>query len=171
MNLVVILILAAVWAVFLIPQIVRARAARGSSDSIGAFQKQLSVLQRTTPAAPGTASPFRGAPVADPATRWARPGALPGAPRPVVPAEARRRRKLVLISLLAAAGTTLVLGLLPSLRPLLIVHLLVDVLLVGYVALLVHLRSAAWDRANKVAYLPEPPIEPEPELLLRRSAN
>lgn len=169
MNLVVILILAAVWAVFLIPQIVRARAERGSGDSIGAFQKQLSVLQRTTPAASGMASPFRGA-SPGPTVRPVRPGTLAGT-RPTVPAEARRRRKLVLVSLLAAAGTTLVLGLLPPLRPLLFVHLLVDVLLVGYVALLVHLRSAAWDRANKVAYLPGPAVATQTQFLLRRSAN
>lgn len=162
MNLVVIVILAAVWAVFLIPQIVRARAARGSGDSIGAFQKQLSVLQRTTPAA----SALRPASLPDPGARPLVPGA-----RPFVPAEARRRRKLVLVALLAAAGTTLALGLLPPLRALLVVHALVDVLLVGYVALLVRLRSIAWERANKVAYLPGPPVTTQPQFLLRRSAN
>lgn len=170
MNLVVILILAVVWAVFLIPQVVRARAERGSGDSIGAFQKQLSVLQRTTPAAPGLSPSFRAAPIAGPGARPARPGS-PAGPRPAVPAEARRRRKLVLVSLLAAAGTTLVLGVLPPLRPLLFVHLLVDVLLVGYVALLVRLRSAAWERATKVAFLPGPAVATQPQFLLRRSAN
>jgi len=169
-NLVVILILAAVWAVFLIPQVVRARAERGSGDSIGAFQKQLSVLQRTTPAAPGMAASFRPASQPSPRARAARPGA-PASPRPAVPAEARRRRKLVLVALLAAAGTTLVLGLLPPLRPLLVLHLLVDVLLVGYVALLVRMRTAARDRASKVAYLPGPAVATQPQFLLRRSAN
>ena len=53
MNFVVILILAIVWALFLIPQALRARAEHSPADSIGAFRRQLSVLERTAPAGPG----------------------------------------------------------------------------------------------------------------------
>ena len=49
MSLVVLLILAMVWAVFLVPQVVRARAEKTPADSIGAFRRHLGVLQRTGP--------------------------------------------------------------------------------------------------------------------------
>ena len=140
------LILALLWALFLIPQLVKSRVERASGDSIGAFQRQLSVLQRSAPSAgaPPVAVPLRPTGSAGGPTTGYRPG-------PVRPSqggaamsrsEARRRRKAVFVGLLAAAGATLVLGLVPALRPLLWVHLLVDVALLAYVALLLHVRTA-----------------------------
>ncbi|HWH35859.1 MAG TPA: hypothetical protein VNT56_11140, partial [Acidimicrobiales bacterium] len=66
MSLVVLVILAMVWAVFLLPQLVRARAER-STDSIGAFRHQLSVLERATPVAAGTVTRLRPVPGPRPA--------------------------------------------------------------------------------------------------------
>lgn len=49
MTIVVLLILAVVWAAVLVPGVVRRRLERGSGDSIGDFHRQLRVLQRNVP--------------------------------------------------------------------------------------------------------------------------
>ena len=112
-------------------------------------------------------------------TQWApvngrRPGGAParafvvaGLPSPR--RRALRRRRDILVGLLATSGLTLVLGVLPSLRALLMAHLVVDVLLVAYVALLIRQRTLAAEREMKVRFLPGPRVM-EPALL-RRSFN
>jgi hypothetical protein len=58
----------------------------------------------------------------------------------------------------------------------LVAHVLADILLVAYVALLVHQRNVAAEREMKVRFLPQPHrldpalLRAEPALL-RRSAN
>jgi type III secretory pathway component EscV len=80
-----------------------------------------------------------------------------------------RRRRDVFTALLGAAAVSLVLGLVPAFRVMLLVHLAVDVLLVAYVALLIRQRSLAAEREMKVRFLPESrPMQPA---LLRRSVN
>jgi hypothetical protein len=158
-SIVVLLILAVVWAVFLIPQAVRFRTEQRPGDSIGAFHRQLSVLGRTTPSA--TAHPIR--PVYAPAV--ARPVRRPTARHSAI----RRRRRQILQGMLVAMGGTLLLGLTPWFRSLLAVHVLVDLLFVAYLVLLVRARNVAEERRVKVRFLPAGP--PEPALLLRRSAN
>jgi type III secretory pathway component EscV len=79
---------------------------------------------------------------------------------------ARRRRRDIFLALLVAAGSTLVLGAIPGLRMLWLVHVAADVLLMGYVALLVRQRNLATERALKVRLLPtarrhEAPMEAE----------
>jgi len=163
-SIVVLLILAVVWAVFLIPQAVRFRTEQRPGDSIGAFHRQLNVLGRAGPG--GTARPLYG-PVA--------PGRPVTARRPVPRAaavrqsEARRRRRQILQGMLVAMGGTLLLGITPWFRPLLALHVLVDLLFVAYVVLLVRARNLAEERRLKVRFLPAG--APEPALLLRRSAN
>jgi hypothetical protein len=170
-SLVALLILALVWAVFLVPQVVRARTERGPADSIGAFQRQLSVLERTTPgiggggSGSGQVAPFR------PSSRSSlAPAAAPLALGFAVPTrgEVRKRRRDILLGLLAAMGGSLVLGLIPGLRVMLGLHLVLDVLFLGYVALLVRARNLAAERELKVRYLGH---SAEPALLLRRAAN
>ena len=187
MSLVVLVILAIVWAVFLLPQLFRARAER-SSDSIGNFRHQLSVLERTTPAAARSvtqlrpvsgprssvtgSSPARGRHVA-PERRQAAPAPRPAAPRPGNAsgrALARKRRRDVFCGLLVAMGATLVLSLIPSLRMMLLFHVVVDLLFAGYVALLIRARNVATERELKVRFLPGM-VTPQPAFLLRRSAN
>jgi hypothetical protein len=93
------------------------------------------------------------------------------------------------MALLVAAGTTLLLGTVPALRMLWLVHVAVDVLLFAYVALLVRQRNLATERQMKVRLLPtarrhEAALEAEGRwldtdggwlgsepVLLRRSAN
>jgi hypothetical protein len=150
-SLVVLLILAIVWAVFLIPQVVRARTERGPADSVGAFRNQLSVLERTSP------------------STWGRPA------RPVHPVSSRaqvaRRRRDVLILLLVAMAVTLAQALVFDLRMMLYAHFLFDGLFVAYVVLLARVRALAAERDTKVRYLPQGALAPEPALLLRRSGS
>jgi predicted tellurium resistance membrane protein TerC len=88
-------------------------------------------------------------------------------------ARTQRRRRDIFVGMLAAMVTSLVLGFVPSLRILWVVHLLVDAMFVTYVALLVHMRNQAAEKEMKVRFLPQHlgTRTPEPALLLRRSAH
>jgi hypothetical protein len=169
---VVLLILAIIWAAVLIPPRLRARAEGRPADSIAGFRRHLGVLQRTGPHA--ALPPVVGA---YGITQLRRPSAAA-----VVPsfsaaslADARRqrtqaRRREVFMGLVISMGATLVLGFLPNLQVFFMLHLALDVLFLGYVALLVHLKGLATERTAKVRYLPTRPTV-EPALLLRRSVN
>ena len=87
-----------------------------------------------------------------------------------------RRRRDVLSALLVAVFATLVLGVVLSMGVMLIAHVVADVLLVAYVALLVHQRNVAAERDMKVRFLPQaqrfdPALLRAEPALLRRSAN
>ena len=154
MSLVVLLILAVVWGVFLVPQVLRARADRGPADSIGSFRNQLSMIEQSL----GT-----GGAAASSAVRYARPaplgGGVIGAPvrqayAPPSRAELQRRRQNVLLGLLAAVVATLALGLVW--KPLFVLNGVADLALAAYVAILVRVRTIAAEREMKVRYLPGP---------------
>ena len=198
----VLLVLAGIWAAVLIPPAVRARAEGRPGDSIHNFKRQLTVLRRTGPhrsslngagraaggdhwyrshssqpaltpvhgplrtrTSPSTAhrSPARAARVVSPAVSAARSRTI-------------RRRRDVLSALLVAVVATLALGLLFNMGIMLVAHVVADVLVVAYVALLVHQRNVAAERDMKVRFLPQPHrldpalLRAEPALL-RRSAN
>ena len=163
----VLLFLAVIWAAVLVPPMLRARAEGRPADSIGNFRRQLSVLQRTAPGLVAPANTLRVPFVVRPVPY--------GAVRPMTTEAARRartlkRRRDVLFGLLGAMGGSLVLGFLPSLRVLWGLHLALDALFVGYVALLVRMRNVAAEREMKLRFIPSAPA-PEPALLLRRSAH
>jgi len=172
---VLLLILAVVWAVVLVPPWLRSRADARPADSISAFRHRLHVLERTGPV--GT----RRVPMV--ASRPDVAGFVPVARRPgprtsamsAMSSRARtqRRRRDIFVGMLAAMVTSLVLGFVPSLRILWVVHLLVDAMFVTYVSLLVHMRNQAAERDMKVRFLPGhlSGRSPEPALLLRRSAH
>ena len=117
---------------------------------------------RTSPAAPYRA-PAQAARAITPAASAARSRTI-------------RRRRDVLSALLVAVLATLALGLLFNMGIMLVAHVVADVLLVAYVALLVHQRNVAAERDMKVRFLPQPHrldpalLRAEPALL-RRSAN
>jgi hypothetical protein len=134
-SLVVLLILAIVWAVFLVPQIVRHRAEKTPADSVGAFRNQLSVLERAAPVVGGARRPAPSVSVAR-ATR----------------SQARRRRQLIVVRLLGAMALTLLVGLL--VRPVLYLHVMLDVLFLAYCALLWRAQALVAERDTKVRYLP-----------------
>ncbi len=185
--------LAIIWAAVLVPPALRRWLERRAADSISEFDRQLAVLERSRP---GTArrAPDRfrtrgpapspavlpGAGVASLSAHRAR---INGGLRPQASGSALasyrrhassrrralRRRRDILVGLLATSALTLVLGVLPVLRTMLLVHVVVDVLLVAYVALLIRQRTLAAEREMKVRFLPGPrAMEPA---LLRRSVN
>jgi len=151
-SLVVLLILAIVWAVFLVPQIVRHRAEKTPADSVGAFRNQLSVLERAAPAMGGVRRP------APPVARATR-------------SEVRRRRQAIVVRLLGAMALTLVVGMV--VRPVLYLHVVLDVLFLAYCALLWRAQALVAERDMKVRYLPNAaPAHPQPApLLLQQSGS
>jgi hypothetical protein len=195
----VLLVLAGLWAAVLIPPFVRARAEGRPGDSIHNFTRQLTVLRRTGPhrsslgggrvvggdhwyrSSQPTLTPVHG-PVrsarAVPVAAHRAPGRPVRIASPASAARSRtiRRRRDILTALLVAVVSTLALGLVFSIGVMLVAHVLADILLVAYVALLVHQRNVAAERDMKVRFLPQPHrIDPallraEPALL-RRSAN
>jgi hypothetical protein len=191
----VLLVLAGIWAAVLIPPAVRARAEGRPGDSISNFRRQLTVLRRTGPQVgrAGAGEPRHrfhnaAAPVLPvhgplrststrPATRSPHAAAVrAGTPASAARSRTIRRRRDVLTALLVAVVATLLLGVFLGSGLVWGVHLLADVLLVAYVALLVHQRNVAAERDMKVRYFPQAPrldpamLRAEPALL-RRSAN
>lgn len=198
----VLLVLAGIWAAVLIPPALRSRAEGRPGDSIHNFRRQLSVLRRTGPHTSRAAGgdhwyrphastpplvpvhgPMRSAsrgPVAAAPVAYA-PRPAPVALRPASPAAASRsrtmrRRRDVLTALVVAVFGTLVLGLIPVFHILLMANVVADILLLAYVALLVHQRNAAAERDMKVRFLPQtsrldPALLRAEPALLRRSAN
>ncbi len=177
MAILILMLLLMVWAVVLVPGALRRRAESHATDSIHAFHRQLGVLQRAgrtlVPPAhrvrapfPSLAAPASGVPGGRPSLLLVRPGDLQsrpaGAPgRPVrtqsdryFGAEACKRRRDVLLGLVASVLGTAILGAVPPLRPLLVVALVGVMALVGYVVLLVRLRAIAVERRAKLRYLP-----------------
>jgi len=190
----VLLVLAAIWAAVLIPPAVRRRAEGRPGDSISNFRRQLTVLRRTSPhsgrmagGTPWHRSHVSGAPVMPLAGPFRSSAGRSGMYRPQVaamrgmtPAAARsrtiRRRRDVLSALGVAVLATLVLGIVLGSGLVWFVQAVADVLLVAYVALLVHQRSVAAERDMKVRFLPqanrlEPALLRAEPALLRRSAN
>jgi hypothetical protein len=168
------LILAVVWGVFLVPQILRARSDRGPADSIGSFRNQLSMIEQSLPGghasrmtslhrrqAAAPAFQAFGAPMVAPRMAYA----------PPTRSELQRRRQNVLLALLAAVVFTLAIGLL--FKPAFALNIVADLALAGYVAMLVRARTIAAEREMKVRYLPGPTLVPqaEPAYLLRRSGS
>ena len=143
----VLLILAVVWAIFLVPQVLRARATR-TGDSVGAFAQQLSILGRTSPAgAPHLMRPLPMVPNDDDDDLG---------PARLTLDEARKRRKDVIRVLLLAMAATFVLALLPPLRKLLMVHLLLDVVFVAYLVLLYRVQASSAARRATTRRLRSP---------------
>ena len=141
----VLVILAALWAVVLVPPMLRSRAER-ANDSIGDFNFRLDVLGRTN-------------------------GALrvPGAQPRVSPGRrAAKRRRDVLRVLLAGVGG---LGLLAMATQLMIAWALFTVSAVAFAAFLAlwaWARSLQVERAEKVRSMQR---QPAPDWVLRRAAS
>ena len=157
----VLLILAVIWAAVLVPPWLQNRRENRPSDSIASFRQQLSVLQRATPGHPGTNPRV---------ARFAGDVAVAARHAAMRRAEIRKRRRDVFLTLLGAAAVTLPMAVVLG-GPVWMLHLAVDALLLGYVAMLIQLQQRAAEREVKVRYLAKPARAPEPALLLRRSAN
>ena len=169
----VLVILAAIWAAVLVPPYLQNRRETRPGDSIATFRSQLSVLERTTPGgrASNVGPPRRGPP---------RPGPAPPVRRPAAPcrrrrmrrAEVRRRRRDVFLTLLGAVGVTFVLALALG-GAVWMLHLLVDVAFGATSLLLISLQQQTVERDEKVRYIQPPrPVErPSDQVMLRRSGS
>lgn len=189
----ILLILAIVWAVVLGPSLIRRTVERWSNDSIGAFHRQLRVLERAGPVVVDPAyrlgtsypsrTPFRlagrhagvtmaGGDRHGTGVRRAEHTARRAArrPDPYFRAETCRRRRQVVVSLLGLLVGTGLLGAVPALRPALFVTIAGAVLLAAYMGLIVYLRTLALERESKLRYLPHP-LEPEAPAAIRRVAT
>ena len=169
----VLIVLVAVWAAFLLPPILRARAEHRPSGSISDFRRQLHVLARSAPA--GNVAPQHGpsrvVPLRQPMPTAVRGHVAPGT-QPLRLGRSRttvKRRRDVFVGLLVAMVGSLVLGILPQLRILWSIHVVIDVLFVAYIGALIYLRNLAAERDMKVRFLPTAGPAPEPALLLRRT--
>ena len=133
-TLLVLVILAVMWAAVLLPPWLRGRTQDRPSDSIHSFRRQLSVLERATPGVPGQI----------------RPESV------MTLSEAQRRRRLIIGALGALAGATLLAAFTSAgaaRMGLFAVNLALDVALVGYLLLLAQARGVAAEREMKVRYL------------------
>jgi membrane protein implicated in regulation of membrane protease activity len=158
----VLFILAVIWAAVLLPPYLQNRSESRPADSISSFQRQLSVLERravvVNPSFQRSVPSGRSL-YADnsPAMRLSR-------------SEAKKRRRDVLFTLAGAAGVTFLMALMLG-GPVWGLQLLCDVLLAGYVVILVQLQQRVVERDVKVRYLPSRTVHAEPALLLRRSGS
>lgn len=176
-TLLVLVILGLIWAAVLLPPYLQNRREHRPGDSIASFRHQLSVLERATPE--GRARSIRE-PRADWSGRSAAyaPQVAPRAiARQAAPASmrssaaaygARKRRRDVFLTLLAAVPVTLLLAFAMG-GAVWLLHAAVDVVFVGYVGLLVKLQQEATEKDLKVRFLePTPLRSAEQPPLLRR---
>jgi hypothetical protein len=162
-TLLVLFILAVIWAAVLLPPYLQNRSESRPADSISSFQRQLSVLERRSVVV--NPALHRSAP----ATRSYTASMSP-TPR-YIRSEAKKRRRDVLFTLAGAAGVTLVLAVMLG-GTVWGLHLACDLLLGAYVVLLAQAQQRAMERDTKVRYLPSRrSASPEPALLLRRSGS
>jgi hypothetical protein len=142
---VVLVILAALWAVVLLPPLLRSRAER-ANDSIGDFNYRLDVLGRTNGAlnAPGS-----------------RPRVTPGQ-------RAAKRRRAVLRALLAAVGGLGLLAMATNAGIVWALFLVSALAFCAFCALWAWARSAQVERLLKVRSMQR---QPAPDWVLRRAAS
>lgn len=170
----VLVILAAIWAAVLLPPYLQNRRETRPGDSIATFRTQLSVLERTTPGGRArSAGPDRREVPRYSSTPGYSAPPVRRAPAPVAmsKSEVRRRRRDVFLTLLGAVGVTFVLAIAMG-GSVWMLHLAVDVAFAGYVGLLVKLQQDTVEKDEKVRYIQPAPRRSAPEpLLLRRSGS
>lgn len=173
----VLVILAAIWAAVLLPPYLQNRRETRPGDSIATFRTQLQVLERTTPG--GRSGALTRLDVG----RYEPPRYVPPAARGAVGrrapsqaamrrADVRRRRRDVFLTLLGAVAVTFVLAIFMG-GSVWMLHGLVDLGFLGYVGLLVSMQQQTVEKDEKVRYLQPAPRRsaPEPQLSLYRSGT
>lgn len=176
----VLLVLAGIWVAVIAVPLVRAKTEGKLGDSIGSFRRHLSVLERAAPMTVAPANRLR-LPHSTGAIGPYRPMAAHGrvAPGRGRRQQAQRRRRDVLMGLVVAMAGSALLAMIPGLSVMWMVNVVVDILFVGYVALLVRMRNVAAEREMKLTFLPGArpvPIRSQPAAvgladLARRAAN
>jgi hypothetical protein len=178
-TILVLFILAVMWAAVLVPPMMRNRQDIGRSrDSVGTFRSQLSTLGRTGPVvyAPASRLDTGRGPIGSSveassptiSTTVAAPGGMPRSSH-----EAERRRRDIIRVLAAAAVLSLIVALLMPSALAWLLHLSIDVLLGAYVVMVARLRSMTMERDQKVHYLKPAVVETprQQPALLRRSGS
>jgi hypothetical protein len=170
----VLVILGLIWAAVLLPPYLQNRREHRPGDSIASFRHQLSVLERATPEGRARSLTRIDASAYD-SPRYQQPQARTYAARPVgrpMPtaarmSDARRRRRDVFVSLLGAAAVTFLLALVTG-GTLWMLHLVVDLALVGYTTMLVKLQQEQAEKELKVRFLEPTPLRAVEQPMLRR---
>jgi hypothetical protein len=141
----VLLAVAAAWVVVLAPPMLRARRNGRPSDSIGSFNRHLSVLSRANP--PDLRSRAPRPLAAGPRLRAAGPISLPShAASPARLSTVQRRRRDVFVALCGLAGTTF-LGAVALRGTFVWLALLSCTALAGYVGMLLRIKRVAAERS------------------------
>jgi hypothetical protein len=159
-NLVVMVVLVGVWAAVLLPPAIRSRSNGRPSDSIGSFNRHMSVLSRTAPG---------GSPSRPSRPALTGPGAMGPAlrSRPLSRTSAtQRRRRDILVVLLGSVAVTSLAALVLR-GPFLFVALVCWAALLGYVALLVRLKHSVAERSMSRDVLAGEPTAARPARSVR----
>lgn len=154
----VLVILAAVWAAVLVPPLVRNRREGRPDNSVTSFRAQLSTLERATPGTSLRNLPSGsslGAPLAPPAMNRS---------------DAKRRRREVLVGLLGATAFSFVLLVGVGGAAVTLLFLASASSLGAYVFALRQLQVRSMERVAKVRTL-HPRSAPAPVLAMRRTAS
>jgi len=147
MAVVVLLVLALLWAAVLLPPLYRSRVEKRRGDALSGFHYRSERAGRdpfaSSSSGPGDPGSYRPGAVLGWSARSEAPGAaaLPRVPGALTPAQ--RRRREVLGVLIGAALVTLVGAALMGMTLLWALHVIVDLLLVAYVVLLVQMVGPA----------------------------
>ena len=174
----VLLVLAIIWGVLLVSWL-RSRTEGTFSDSVGTFRRHLSVLERAAPSTVAPANRLHSGPVAGrsaippyrptTAIRGQRigPSSRPGAPAmPITPSRpsgesiirrrhSQKRRRDVFFALVAGVIGSLMLAVMSGVSAMWSVQVLFDLMLTGYVALLIRMRNLAAERELKLTFMPQ----------------
>ena len=158
----VVLILALLWIAVLAPPLLRGRAEGRPSASVSSFRRQLSSLQRTAPLSgvrinqPRSAVrvghgsyPLHSGRGGQHSSLMA--GSFSSAQRQLAARRAaqRRRRQNVLAALVGLALFTAAVGFGLKVRPAMFAHLVIDLMLLGYLYLLIQIRRAEDEKAMR----------------------
>jgi hypothetical protein len=189
LTLPVLIILAVLWAVVLVPPLLRSRGQR-TADSIVDFNRKLDVLGQTNGnlelELDETDAPVPGSGVVQPGLSFPTPSPLAARPLRSAPVprmtvgaystasqrSAKRRREVLQVLGLSIVCTLLLANGMHS-GAAWALQIFVDVIAVAYLGLWAWTRSVEADRMNKVRYMPDLRV-PEmrvPEMSLRRSAS
>lgn len=169
MTVVVLVALGIMWAILLVPGWVRSFRERGGREaSIDQFHHQLDVMSSGAPRGRTVTPPGARLKVSERFSNHQRP-------RTTVPQDSREasvRRRDILVLLSIVSGVTLVGWFVSGLAAVGVAHLVADLLLAGYVYLIVQRRRDEAERMAKVHYLPRGgETKVEPSRLRRRPAN
>jgi hypothetical protein len=174
----VLVILAIVWGAVIGSWAIGNRRAGRPDNSVASFRAQLSTLERATPGTslrPPTVVGISSHPGSSPSVSprsAVSPPTTQNTARAMKQVDARRRRRWVLVGLLASTGVTFVLGLAVGGAVFTLLWLATVVSLGAYVTALRQRKLRSMERVAKVRTLvPRTSAAPAPPLALRRTAS